>query len=246
MASSGSRFRSPEAALALRSGSERVVRLTFRGGAPGDGSKQPGACLFVHPAILRASSRVLANVLEDTACAADAADSFISIPLDEADPTAWEEALQLMHPPAAELFAITWDNAARLLRLAHKYDAPGIQGAGEVSCLRSALVPNISAHLPRRSMPLLHATAARVRHSTARRAACLPWPAAHVAAFLKPRPALAAGSGGLAAHLTEQTAWEWLQLTSACSLDAMADTCIDFIISRRLPVSYAALSGLRS
>jgi hypothetical protein len=49
-----------------------------------------------------------------------------SIPLDEEDSAAWEEALGIMHhKPVCD---ITWENAARLLVLADKYDVACIIG----------------------------------------------------------------------------------------------------------------------
>ncbi|KAF6263150.1 hypothetical protein COO60DRAFT_1492148 [Scenedesmus sp. NREL 46B-D3] len=48
-----------------------------------------------------------------------------SIPVDDADSSAWEDALSLMYP-AVPLFQVTWGSAARLLLLADKYDMPAV------------------------------------------------------------------------------------------------------------------------
>jgi len=51
----------------------------------------------------------------------------ITIPLDDADCTAFEEALSFMYP-ASPLPCMTWDNVERLLLLSDKYDMPVLRG----------------------------------------------------------------------------------------------------------------------
>jgi len=119
-------FCDPAAVQDLTCSKEPVVRLEFR--------QCGGRSLYAHPAFLAAWSGVLHSVLEDAT--ADLAQQqllppdctpHITVPLDDTDTAAWEDALSLMHP-SRQLFQMDWDSAARLLLLAHKYDMPAITG----------------------------------------------------------------------------------------------------------------------
>jgi hypothetical protein len=49
----------------------------------------------------------------------------------------------------------------------------------------------------------------------------------------------------LTAHLSADTAAEWLQLASMCDLDAAADICITHMINHQVPLDISMLSGLQ-
>ncbi|KAI8464536.1 MAG: hypothetical protein J3K34DRAFT_491316 [Monoraphidium minutum] len=206
----------PSAALAAPG--EPVVRLLF-GDAPGAPE------LYVHPFLLRAWSGVLGPAV-DLALLADQGGSSslegslihvpaaaaapagagdagggaaaggaaggggavaVTLPLDDGSTAAWEGALGLMRA------RITWDSASGLLRLAHKYDMPGLT--------------------------------ARIQEILAAGGCATDVPA-------------------FTAHLTDDTAFEWLDLTSRCGLDGLSDACAAFITARRLPLTLAALRPL--
>lgn len=122
-----SMFSCPDAVRELTGPSNNLVQLRQRN----------GRSLFAHPAFLSSWSGVLRNVLEDISTPQAAVDAaveigpvatpYITIPLDDKDAIAWEDALALMHP-SRQLFKMTWDSARRLLLLAHKYDMPAITG----------------------------------------------------------------------------------------------------------------------
>lgn len=118
-----------------RSGSS-IARLQFRRceGCP---------CLFANEAVLAAWSGVLRPI-----CSAEADDlqgldtpsrgrsapaiiaadqDFSTIPLDDTDTAAWEDALALMHP-SRQTARLSVSSAARLLLLAAKYDMPAVTG----------------------------------------------------------------------------------------------------------------------
>lgn len=120
------RFCDPAAVQGLTCSKEPVVCLEFR--------QCGGRSLYAHPAFLAAWSGVLHSVLEDATV--DPAQQqllppgctpHITIPLEDTDTAAWEDALSLMHP-SRQLFQMDWDSAARLLLLAHKYDMPAVTG----------------------------------------------------------------------------------------------------------------------
>jgi len=119
------RFHEPADAMAAEG--ERIVRLRF--------TKTSHPDLYVHPVILRLWSRVMAHLLEDTACPKtqsserDGADEdiYMTLPLEDTDAAAWERALHIMYP-GQQAFKVTLDNAPGLLDLADKYDMPGVAG----------------------------------------------------------------------------------------------------------------------
>jgi hypothetical protein len=49
----------------------------------------------------------------------------------------------------------------------------------------------------------------------------------------------------LAAHLTPETAPGWLQLTSACGLDAQADVCVDYLVTQHVSINNSLLSSIQ-
>ena len=114
-------FRDPDEVLA-RGRDTSLVQLSFP-------KSRDKPTLYANPGMLKAWSKVLANCLEDaqTAKVPFMPSVSASIPLDDEDCTAWEEALKLMYP-SRTVFKVTWDNAERLLLLADKYDMPGITG----------------------------------------------------------------------------------------------------------------------
>lgn len=125
----GCQFRDPQSVHDLTCSTDRIVRLSF--------NNSDVCALYAHPAFLCAWSGVLRNVSEDvqeevvtpgrSKPSSQGAAAFVDIPLDDSDTAAWEDALALMHP-SRQLFRMTWDKAARLLLLAHKYDMPAITG----------------------------------------------------------------------------------------------------------------------
>lgn len=109
-------FTTPGAAMGGCKTAERPVCLWF--------PKVAGKKLYVHPFLLHTWSGVLSKVLEDTVDNSAAEEQCINIPpVDEPDTAAWEDALAAMYPSNPP-FKVTWDNAAHLLELAHKYDMP--------------------------------------------------------------------------------------------------------------------------
>lgn len=139
MASSSSRcaFSDPEYVKELTCSNSTIVELYFNG--------CDGRALYVHPAFLSAWSGVLRDLLEgldlheaDTTSQhdqitkrrmqqGDQSSRYVTIPLDDTDTAAWEYAMALMHP-CPQLFKVSWDSAASLLLLAHKYDMPAVTG----------------------------------------------------------------------------------------------------------------------
>lgn len=117
----------------------RIARLQFRRceGSP---------CLFANEAILAAWSGVLRPIcsqaddlgpgtpgrgLGRSVAAIILADQdFSTIPLDDTDTAAWEDALALMHP-SRQTARLSVGSAARLLLLAAKYDMPAVTGVWE-------------------------------------------------------------------------------------------------------------------
>jgi hypothetical protein len=57
----------------------------------------------------------------------------ITIPLDETDTAAWQDALALMHPSRTTA-RLSLSSAARLLLLAAKYDMPAVTGVCAMIC----------------------------------------------------------------------------------------------------------------
>jgi hypothetical protein len=135
----GCSFSDPQFVKELTGSKSRIVELYF--------NSCDGRALYVHPAFLSAWSGVLRDLLEglgmqeaDTASQHDQSSKprmqhgfesagYVTIPLDDTETAAWEDALALMHP-SPQLFWVSWDSAARLLLLAHKYDMPAITGEG--------------------------------------------------------------------------------------------------------------------
>jgi hypothetical protein len=103
-------------------GVNRIVELCFPNSSSSD-----KISLFSQQSILALCSKVMGSILESITPAFEKqVGGHSSIPLDEEDPAAWEEALAIMHHiPACD---ITWENAERLLRLADKYDVACIIG----------------------------------------------------------------------------------------------------------------------
>ncbi|WIA28364.1 hypothetical protein OEZ86_010911 [Tetradesmus obliquus] len=212
-----SRFRSLEAMLA--SGHDRVVELRF--------TNVEGASLHAHSCVLSNWSRVLAHVIEDAhstqpdAAAAEAAAGparHQTIPLDDADCSAWEDALSLMYP-AVPLLQVTWGNAARLLLLADKYDMPAVTEH-----------VRIFLDTPREAFA---STAAAAAAGAAAGAAAAAGPLRLEAQLT------GASSPGL------PNVFEWLPVTSKCGLEQHAQTCIDHIIKQQLPIPAGLISSIQ-
>lgn len=149
--SEGCRFCDPQAVEDLTCSTDRLVRLQF--------TNCNGMCLYAHPVFLSAWSGVLRSLLEDVQEVSTPRssnnfnnsnsdqDRYITVPLDDSETAAWEDALALMHP-SRQLLKISWDSAARLLLLARKYDMPAITGGhgqlGELNCSSTTHVATAS------------------------------------------------------------------------------------------------------
>lgn len=106
-----------------------VVQLSFI-----HATGQPS--LYCHKVVLAHYSGVLRGLLEtlpasstgtSAAQSPESSSGIITIPLDDADCTAFEEALSFMCP-IPPLPSATWDNVERLLLLSDKYDIPVLRG----------------------------------------------------------------------------------------------------------------------
>ena len=93
--------------------------------------------LYCHAVVLGHWFGVLKNLMEElvdkgrrskaSSSRADDAGQYLTIPLDDEDCTAFEQALSFLYP-TLPLPSVNWDNAEPLLLLADKYDCPVLKG----------------------------------------------------------------------------------------------------------------------
>lgn len=187
---------------------------------------------------------MLANVLEDAShsqqqpdpTAAGASNSSSSsiqdftVPLDDPDTTAWEEALSLMYP-SVPLFEISWANAARLLLLADKYDMP---------CLKA----HVQAFLdtPQQAFAVAPAAAEGGGGGAAAAARQVAEPAARRPWYYLRRLEAQLSDGS---NPNLPCVFEWLQVCSKCGLEQHAEICIQHIVKRQLALPAGIVASIR-
>jgi hypothetical protein len=193
-----------------------------------------GGCPFsTTPTTTSTNHRSIALAAESCKEGSPAPD--IDIPLDDADPAAWDAALAFLYP-SSPMPRVTWDTALALLTVAHKYDVPSLTGArGEGGGMSLACRAALLADQKHDCCCFARAPAHAHVHTPR---------AERVVDFLT-SPEGEGGGPRLAAQLTPDNAELWLGAASRCGLDGPARICIDFCVSRRVRLPGAAITALQ-